>query len=170
MEDHSEAPMDQIPPSEMPLWLKKKIEIEQKKKRAQDENSSEVTGQKQQVPPTGQQSIMRMNDEINKENQDDAKPEGDSPAKVPVDETKSEAEVEEEEEELLPEVDDPEYLNPNIENEDGVDMSKGARLNFTFNEGLVVSVLPNGDTFQKIITEKPLPKDIVKGNNLTENK
>ena len=32
-------------------------------------------------------------------------------------------------------------------------MTSGAKLTFTFNEGLVVQILPNGDTFQKIIVD-----------------
>lgn len=30
---------------------------------------------------------------------------------------------------------------------DGVDMTSGAKLTFTFNEGLIVQILPNGDVF-----------------------
>jgi len=37
---------------------------------------------------------------------------------------------------------------------DGVDMTSGAKLSFTFNEGLVVQILPNGDVFQKRIETK----------------
>lgn len=36
-------------------------------------------------------------------------------------------------------------------NFEGTDMSKGARLSFSFNEGLVVQIQPNGDCFQKVI-------------------
>lgn len=44
------------------------------------------------------------------------------------------------------EEDDPALLDPSI-SLDGVDMTSGAKLTFTFNEGLVVQILPNGDTF-----------------------
>ena len=49
-------------------------------------------------------------------------------------------------------------------------MLKGAKLSFTFNEGLVVQVLPGGDTYQKIVNEIPLPKEATKGNALTKDK
>lgn len=48
------------------------------------------------------------------------------------------------------EQDDPETLDPSMLI-DGQDMSKGAKLSFTFRDGLVVQVLPNGDIVQEIL-------------------
>ena len=48
-------------------------------------------------------------------------------------------------------------------------MTSGAKLTFTFNEGLVVQILPNGDTFQKMVTDQPMPKSQTKGNQLVQD-
>ena len=45
----------------------------------------------------------------------------------------------------------------------------GAQLTFTFQEGLVVSIQPNGDVMQKILKNKQMPKSQTKGNNLIED-
>jgi len=51
-----------------------------------------------------------------------------------------------------------------------MDMTEGAKLTFTFNEGFVVQILPNGDVLQKGIVSDPLNKACVKGNQLIEDK
>jgi hypothetical protein len=67
-----------------------------------------------------------------------------------------------EQEETLEEVDDPETKDPRILT-DGRDMTEGAKLTLTFNDGLVVQILPNGDTLQQKIRDAPLPKNLTKG-------
>ena len=66
------------------------------------------------------------------------------------------------------EEDDPELKDPNI-TIDGVDMTSGAKLTFTFNEGLVVQIQPNGDVLQKIINDSQMPKSQTKGNNMVKD-
>ena len=58
-----------------------------------------------------------------------------------------------------------EQVSPNILL-NGIDMTAGAKMTFTFNDGLVVQLLPNGDCLQKIIDSKQPPKEASKGNNL----
>jgi hypothetical protein len=48
-------------------------------------------------------------------------------------------------------------------------MTKGSKLTFTFDQGLVLQIQPNGDVLQHFIQNRPLPKESVKGNNLTQN-
>ena len=48
-------------------------------------------------------------------------------------------------------------------------MTKGAKLTFTFEEGLVVSIQPNGDCLQKYLRNPPMPKSQVKGNSLVQD-
>ena len=50
----------------------------------------------------------------------------------------------EDEEEPIVEEDDPELSNPNLIIDD-VDMTAGSQLTFTFEEGLIVQIQPNGD-------------------------
>lgn len=38
------------------------------------------------------------------------------------------------------------------------DMTSGAKLSFTFNEGLVIQIMPNGDVVQQITNQTPMPK------------
>jgi hypothetical protein len=74
----------------------------------------------------------------------------------------------EEQEEELPEEDNKEWSDPKIEI-DGNDMTKGAKLTMTFNEGLVVQVQPNGDIIQKGVTTNPMPKSETKGNQFVQD-
>jgi len=45
-------------------------------------------------------------------------------------------------------------------------LTTGAKLTFTFEEGLVVQIQPNGDVLQKLINNEPMPKSQSKGGNL----
>jgi hypothetical protein len=55
----------------------------------------------------------------------------------------AEVEPEKVEEEIIEE-DDPELKNPSLQI-DGQDMTMGSKLTFTFEQGLVVQIQPNGD-------------------------
>lgn len=46
------------------------------------------------------------------------------------------------------------------------DLSQGAKLTFTFNEGLIVQIQPNGDCVQTLIENPEMPKDHNKGVGL----
>lgn len=70
--------------------------------------------------------------------------------------------------ETLPEVDDPETRDGSI-SVDGFDMTKGAKLTLSFNDGLVVTILPNGDIAQQPIAPVPLSKSQTKGNHLLQD-
>lgn len=62
----------------------------------------------------------------------------------------------------------PEFPSGKLDLE-GLDLSAGAKLSFTFNEGLVVQIQPNGDCLQKIIESPAMPKSQTKGNQLFED-
>ena len=49
------------------------------------------------------------------------------------------------------EEEDPEVFDGKLLFEDEHDLTQGAKLTFTFKEGLVVQVLPNGDVVQKMM-------------------
>lgn len=68
------------------------------------------------------------------------------------------------EEEIIEE-EDPALKNPRLEI-DGNDMTMGSKLTFTFEQGLVVQIQPNGDVLQQFAQNKPLAKSTLKGNNL----
>lgn len=81
---------------------------------------------------------------------------------------RAEAEPAKKEEEEIVEEDDPELKNPAIEI-DGHDMTMGSKLTFTFEQGLVVQIQPNGDVMQQFAQNKPPAKSTVKGNNLVQD-
>lgn len=68
------------------------------------------------------------------------------------------------EEAVAEEVDDPEMKDPSYLVED-TDMTVGAKLTMTYPQGLIVTVLPNGDCLQQMIKEKQMPKSQTKGGN-----
>lgn len=53
--------------------------------------------------------------------------------------------------------------------EGGHDLTTGAKLTFTYNEGLVVQIQPNGDVLQKIMKNAAMPKSQTKGNHLVQD-
>lgn len=86
--------------------------------------------------------------------QEEAKADPDAPEQAPA------------EEEVHPE--EPELLDGTLF-ANGVDMTKGAKLTFTFEEGLVVSIQPNGDCLQKCLQNPAMPKSQTKGNSLVQD-
>jgi hypothetical protein len=55
------------------------------------------------------------------------------------------------------EVDDPEMKDPSYLVEE-TDMTMGSKMTMTYPEGLVVTILPNGDCLQQMLKEKQMPK------------
>lgn len=49
------------------------------------------------------------------------------------------------------------------------DLTTGAKLTFTFKEGLVVQIQPNGDVLQRMMGNQPMPKAQAKGSNLVRD-
>lgn len=88
------------------------------------------------VMSAGKESVVKS-----KQDQDETQQQQDK------DETEPPAEVRFEQEE------DPELLDSNLF-VDGIDMTKGAQLTFTFQEGLIVQLQPNGDCMQKNLKPK----------------
>ena len=188
MQDGQTADMEKLPPSDMMPWLKLKIERENKKEESEAFSENK--------PADGEKASMQ-DDEPPKEDlsQADAKSRALSPSEMnktmnsgksrakspaPEEATKEEpapvaeevkpepAEEEKGEDDIIME-EPAELSDPKLEL-DGVDMTQGAKLTFTFNEGnLIVSILPNGDCMQKVIENKAMPKSKTKGNNLIEN-
>lgn len=64
------------------------------------------------------------------------------------------------------EEDDPELKDGTLMFEGEHDLTTGAKLTFTFKEGLVVQIEPNGDVLQRMLVNEDMPKSHAKGSNL----
>lgn len=53
--------------------------------------------------------------------------------------------------------------------EEHLDQTKGAKLAFTFKDGLVVQIQPNGDLLQQAHSNEPMPKSLTKVSHLTKD-
>ena len=67
------------------------------------------------------------------------------------------------------EEEDPELKDGRLMFEEEHDLTKGAKLTFTFCEGLIVQVQPNGDVLQKMLDNQAMPKAQSKGGHLLQD-
>lgn len=187
MQEHQEADMENIPPSRLPSWLQKKIDHELKLQQKEEESSvdqQQMDSQMSQSPealtnrdrsPKGQTGMQTENEDEQEQfrktqqsavtnQQSNASKKNDQDA-VPQD-GEGDGDGEGVREDEFVEQEDPELKDGALLFEGEHDLTKGAKLTFTFKEGLIVQVQPNGDVLQKMMDNKPMPKTHSKGSHL----
>ena len=188
--------MEQIPPGDIPRWLKAKIDREIKLQKeldemssrkavsnmdveemaqgsvvgaeimSQDGDASKLTGKEADAMNATKGSVLSKGAESKDQQRETVATNKDGGPAAPEDNKQDEQAPEEEK---IVEEDDPETKDPTF-TVDGKDMTVGAKLTFTFNEGLIVQIQPNGDVMQKHILPTPMGKAQTKGNTLTSSK